>query len=95
MVADGGELYRMSQKDDLISRLKTKPKDFTISELDSIMSKCHCQKNNRGRTSGSGISYVHETSGKILKIHSPHPQKELKRYMIEMVIDFLEEISEI
>ena len=85
----------MSQKDNSIARLKTKPKDFTIAELDSLMSKCGCRKTQRGRTSGSAISYVHEKSKRVLKIHSPHPQKELKPYMINAVLEFLEQISEI
>ena len=91
----GGEFDRMSQKDDLIRRIKTKPKDFTVSELDSLMNKCGCSKNNRGKTSGSAIAYVHEETGRKIKFHSPHPQKELKPYMIDLVIDFLEKVSEI
>lgn len=85
----------MSQKEDLINRLKTKPKDFTTSELESLMSKCGCVKSNRGRTSGSAIAYVHEKTGRVLKFHSPHPKKELKRYMIDLVLDFLRDIDAI
>lgn len=85
----------MSQKNDLIARLKTKPKDFTILELDSLMTKCGCKKRQRGKTSGSAISYIHINTNQILKIHSPHPKKELKRYMIDLVLDFLEQISEV
>lgn len=85
----------MSQKENLILRLKSRPKDFTIAELDSLMSKCGCYKSNRGKTSGSAIAYIHEKTQKMLKIHSPHPQSELKRYAIDCVIDFLERVSEI
>ena len=88
-------LNGMSQKDDLIARLKSKPKDFTILELDSLMSKYGCRKNNRGKTSGSAISYIHEGTKRIIKFHSPHPQKELKRYMIDLVLEFLEQICEL
>ena len=85
----------MSQKEELVQRLMSKPKNFTILELDSLMSKCGCQKSNRGKTSGSAIAYVHLKTGRILKFHSPHPQKELKQYMIALVIDFLTSLSEI
>lgn len=85
----------MSQKDDLIERLKGKPKDFTIFELDSLMSKCGCKKSNRGKTSGSAISYIHAGTKQILHIHSPHPQKELKQYAIKLVLEFLNQISEL
>lgn len=85
----------MSQKDALIARLKSKPKDFTISELDSLMSKCGCRKSNRGKTSGSAIAYIHIQTNQILRFHTPHPKKELKRYMIDDVLDFLKDVSEI
>lgn len=83
----------MSQKDTLIKRLKSRPKDFTIYELDSLMSKCGCRKSVRGKTSGSAIAYIHEETGRILNIHSPHPKKELKQYVIDDVLEFLSLIS--
>ena len=85
----------MSQKEALIQRLMTRPKNFTIFELDSLMSKCGCQKSNRGKSSGSAIAYIHLKTGRILKFHSPHPRKELKPYMIALVIDFLTSLPEI
>lgn len=90
-----GEYYRVSQKDELIARLKSKPTDFTIAELNSVMSKCGCTKSNRGKTSGSAIAYVHSDTGSICKVHSPHPQKEIKPYCIRLVIAFLEDAGEI
>ncbi len=85
----------MSQKDNLIQRLRSKPKDFTVAELDSLMGKCGCVKNCRGKTSGSAIAYIHDETQRVLKFHTPHPKKELKMYMIDRVIDFLEEVGEI
>ena len=85
----------MSQKDDLIDRIKSKPKDFTISELDSLMSKCGCTKITRGRTSGSAIAYIHNETKLMLRIHYPQPQKELKPYMVKLVLGFLEQICEL
>ena len=85
----------MSQKDTLIKRLKSRPTDFTIYELDSLMSKCGCRKSVRGKTSGSAIAYIHEGTGKILSMHSPHPKKVLKKYVIDDVLDFLALISAI
>ena len=85
----------MSQKDTLINRLKSRPKDFTIEELDSLMRKCGCTRVNRGKTSGSAIAYIHDKTGGKIKIHSPHPKKELKRYQIDLAIEFLESAGEI
>lgn len=85
----------MSQKDVLIERLRSRPRNFTIDELDSLMRKCGCKKVNRGKTSGSAIAYIHEKTGRKLLFHSPHPQKELKMYMIDKTIEFLIELNEI
>lgn len=85
----------MSQKENLIQRLRSKPKDFTVKELDVLMTQCGCEKNTKGKTSGSRIAYVHTKTNRVLNMHSPHPKKELKLYMINRVIDFLESVSEI
>ena len=85
----------MSQKDDLIKRLRSYPKDFEIRELDSLMSKCNCQKGNRGNTSGSAIEYSHVPTRRIFNCHSPHPEKELKKYVLKEAVIFLESVGEI
>ena len=85
----------MSQKDDLIMRIKSCPKDFEIRELDSLMSKCNCVKGNRGKTSGSAIEYTHTTTKRVFSCRSPHPEKVLKRYILKNAIAFLEEIGEL
>lgn len=85
----------MSRKETLIKRLRSKPKDFTITELDTLMAQCGCEKDRKGKTSGSRIAYRHSATGKCLLMHSPHPKKELKPYMVAQVIAFLESVSEI
>lgn len=85
----------MSQKDDLISRLKSYPKDFEIRELDSLMGKCNCQKGNRGNTSGSAIEYSHIPTCRTFNCHSPHPEKVLKKYILKEAVKFLEDVGEI
>lgn len=85
----------MSQKENLIERLKGRPKDFTIDELISLMTRCGCEKMNRGKTSGSAIAFVHSKTGRKMNIHSPHPNKELKMYVVDKAIEFLKEVNEI
>jgi hypothetical protein len=44
---------------------------------------------NRGRSSGSAIMFYHpELNDKIL-IHKPHPEKEVNRYVLLMIIEKL------
>jgi hypothetical protein len=85
----------MDKKDEQIKRLLLKPKDYTINELDSLMKNCGCVKANRGKTSGSAIKYIHESSGLKLFIHEPNPGKILKPYVINLIIKFLRDVNEI
>lgn len=79
----------MSQKDKMIKRLLSQPKDYTIDELDTLFNKCGLHKGNRGKTSGSAIEYYDPKTGRVMKIHTPHPGNILKGYMLRAAIDFL------
>ena len=75
----------MGQKEKLIKLLKSKPKDFTFEEAETLLSY-----SNKGKTSGSRIIFTHPAYGSIL-LHKPHPQKELKSYQIKQLIQILEQ----
>lgn len=79
----------MSQTEKLIKQLLSLPKDFTISELDTLMRRLGLRKRQRGRTSGSAIEYYDPKTRQTLKIHSPHPGKIVKRYALLSAIEFL------
>ena len=85
----------MSKKETLLKKLcgRPEPKNFTVQELDSLMSKCGCEKFSGGR--GSGIGYVHGKTKRILQFDSPHPGKELYRYQVKKTISFLQEVGEL
>ena len=85
----------MPKKDVLVRKLLSKPMptNFTVRELDALMSKCGCIKFEGGR--GSGIGYLHKKSKRIIQFDSPHPRHELYRYQIKKVIEFLQELGEI
>ncbi len=85
----------MSQRDELIKRLLSKPKDFEIRELDRLMSFCGCERDNAGKTSGSAVKYFHRKDGKIFMCHRPHPGNILKPYVVSAAIAFLKDIGEI
>ena len=85
----------MPSKQDLIIKLTAKPmpRNFTVRDLDALMSKCDCVKYQGGR--GSGIGYLHLPSNRAIQFDAPHPGKELYRYQIKMVIAFLKDVGEI
>ncbi len=80
----------MGQKEKLIQRLKTKPKDFSFNDAEALLGYLDYSLVNKGKTSGSRVMFVSETHGSIL-LHRPHPQKELKTYQIKQLKEFLEQ----
>lgn len=80
----------MSKKDKLIARLKSKPKDFEYSELKSLLIFLGYEENNKGRTSGSAVSFLNKTIESVIMLHKPHNPDILKHYQIKAVIEELE-----
>jgi len=85
----------MPNKEELIRKLTAKPipRNFTVRDLDALMSRCNCEKYQGGR--GSGIGYRHLSTNRALQFDMPHPGKELYTYQIKAVIAFLKSIGEI
>lgn len=80
----------MGQKEKLIQRLKSKPKDFTFDDAETLLNYLDYIRSNKGKTSGSRVMFVSEKHGSIL-LHNPHPQKELKAYQVKQLIEILEQ----
>ena len=80
----------MGQKEKLIQRSKTKPKDFTFDEAETLLGYLSYVRSNKGKTSGSRVMFISEEHEAIL-LHKPHPQKELKAYQIKQLIEILEQ----
>ena len=80
----------MSQKDKLIEKLKSQPKDFTFDEAETLLRYLNYLRSNKGRTSGSRVSFNRNGYPPIL-LHKPHPQKELKAYQVRQLVELLEQ----
>lgn len=80
----------MGQKKKLIQRLKSKPKDFTFQEAETLLGYLEYIRSNKGKTSGSRVVFESNEHGNIL-LHKPHPNNELKIYQIKQLIDVLEQ----
>lgn len=81
----------MSRKDKLIARLKSKPKDFEYSELTALFKYLGYKEKTSGKTSGSRVTFFNETTRRIIKIHKPHPQPNLKEYVINELLEALKD----
>lgn len=69
-----------------LSRIQDKPTrgDITWDEVQSFF-KAISAKIREGE--GSKVQIILNT--RVLRIHKPHPQKELKKYAVEAIRDFL------
>ena len=79
----------MSQKDKLLERLLAKPKNFTHSELRTLLKGFGYREAKTGRTSGSRVAFVNDDTQHIIRLHRPHPGNELKRYQLDYLIEEL------
>ncbi len=78
----------MGQKEKLIKRLKSKPKDFTFEEAETLLNYFGYERSNKGKTSGSRVMFINSNCGSIL-LHKPHPRKELLSYQINQLLAVL------
>lgn len=81
----------MSQKDKLISKLKSNPKDFTFDEAESLLNYLSFTRSNKGKTSGSRVIFASDTYKTKILLHKPHPRKELLEYQVKQLIEQLEQ----
>jgi hypothetical protein len=81
----GGE--QMSQKDKLIARLKSIPKDFSFDEAKSLLESCGYIMFASGKTGGSRVIFVR--GKKVFRMHKPHPRKDLHIYQVKELLDEL------
>ncbi len=50
----------MGQKDKLIKKLKSKPRDFTFDEAESLLNFLSFRRSDKGKTSGSRVKFISE-----------------------------------
>ncbi len=80
----------MGKQEKLKARLLSKPKDFTWAELSTLL---HSLGFELIKGSGSRRKFFHKENNILLSLHEPHPSKILKRYVIEQVIEKLNELE--
>jgi hypothetical protein len=76
----------LSRQEKLLQRITSKPKDFTWSELRTLMASLGVQLT---KGSGSTRKFINPATDAGFNIHEPHPSNILKRYQVHDAIDFL------
>lgn len=79
----------VGQKEKLIKKLQSRPKNFTFDDAEALLRYFSYTRSNKGRTSGSRVMFVSEEYAPIL-LHKPHPRKELLEYQVKQLIEVLE-----
>ena len=79
----------MSQKEKLLRRALSKPKDFTYAEAVTLVGYFDFLEDNCGKTSGSRIRFK-RADGCYIIIHKPHGGRNyLHTYQLDDVLDGL------
>ncbi len=81
----------MGQKEKLIEKLKSNPKDFTFNEAESLLGYLAFHRHNKGKTSGSRVIFTSDEYKIKILLHKPHPRKELLEYQVRQLVEQLEE----
>lgn len=79
----------MSKKEKLIIRMKSLPKDFTFSELVTLLGMLGFSMSDKGRTSGSRVMFRNPKADVKITIHKPHPTSVLKSKTLKDVVVIL------
>lgn len=80
----------MGQKEKLIRKLKSVPRDMTFDEAETLLRYLTYLRSNKGKNSGSRVMFTSDSHPPIL-LHKPHPRKELLEYQVKQLIEILEQ----
>lgn len=83
----------MSNREKLIERAKTIPKDFTFNELETLLKGLGYELDNKGKTSGSRVSFCKD--GVVIMLHKPHNGNPVLAVYLKEIIAGLIERGEI
>jgi len=81
----------MTHIDKLKRRILQLPKDFTFAELETLLNQLGFEQDNKGKTSGSRVSFYHEGKQLQYLAHKPHPKSIIKEKALKDIVDFLKE----
>ncbi len=79
----------MSKHEKLTGKLLRLPKNFSYEEMVTMLAGFGYVKVERKRASGSAVMFYHKELNDKIMFHKPHPGNELKRYILELVIEKL------
>jgi hypothetical protein len=79
----------MSRRDKLKRRFLTRPADFTYDEMSKLLKGFGYEETKTGKTAGSRVAFINNTSSHIIRLHKPHPGNIMKKYQMDLVEEAL------
>jgi hypothetical protein len=79
----------MTKHEKLVEKLLNGSASFTFDELVRLLNGYGYEMSVRGRTTGSAVLFFHPATEDKILIHRPHPQKEIKQYVIKLIVEKL------
>ncbi len=79
----------MSKHEKLIEKLLRMPGNFTYDEMATLLKGFGYIDEERGRSSGSAVMFYNKNLDDKIMFHKPHPEKELKKYILKLIIEKL------
>jgi hypothetical protein len=81
----------MSIQEKLVQKLLSGPKNFTYDEMVRLLRGFGYAEGVRGKTSGAAVVFYNKELNDKIMFHKPHPGKELKSYVLNLIIEKLRE----
>ena len=85
----------MSQHDETKRKIKDRNANISYRSAKSLLESLGFKEYTKGRTSGSRVKFYRPSDGKMTTLHKPHPDKDLKSYVVDDLKEFLEELGEL
>jgi hypothetical protein len=76
----------MSKFEKIIAKLLNPSSVITFQELEYILKKYGDSEKKTGKISGSRKAYINVGHKHIIRIHKPHPENEIKKYVKYYII---------
>lgn len=80
----------MGNKEKLLEKLYRSGNTFTFRDAAALFEALGYVLSDKGKTYGSRVMFTHQLHPPII-LHRPHPQKELKAYVIRQPRDYIEQ----
>ena len=81
----------MTQVEKLKRWILQLPKDFTFTELETLLYQLGFERDNKGKTSGSRVRFFHKEKQIQYLAHKPHPKSIIKEKALKDIVDYLKE----